>query len=393
MNILFLSRWFPYPPINGSKLRIYNLLRGLAQDHSITLISFADQPNINPNAPELEEICQDVKIVPWKPFDPASRQAGLGLFSSTPRFVVDTFSNEMKQYIQDAISTGNYDLVIASQFDMAVYSEYFKCLPAVFEEIEVGVIYGRYQQAETLWRRLRNGLTWTKHRRYLANQLKNFQAGTVVSQQERTIVSNKIKNGHRLEVIPNCVDLKSYEEIKEIPQPNTLIFTGAFTYNPNYEAMAWFVDEVYPFVQAQNPQISLTITGNHNNRPLPTSKNITLTGFVDDVRPLIARSWISIVPLHVGGGTRLKILEAMALKTPVIATSKGAEGLDAEPGKHLLIADSPKAFADSIIKLHQDTQLRQYLTSNAYRLIQENYDWTTTIPKFLKLIEQVTFTN
>ena len=196
-----------------------------------------------------------------------------------------------------------------------------------------------------------------------------------------------------LEVIPNCVDVASYEAIKETAQPNKLIFTGAFTYYPNYEAMTWFVDNVYPLVQAKIPDISLTITGNHNNLPLPAGKNITLTGFVDDVRPLIAQSWISIVPLHVGGGTRLKILEAMALKTPVIATSKGAEGLDAEHNKHLFIVDSPEDFADSIVKLHHNTQLRQDLVSNAYKLIQEKYDWTATIPKYLNLIEQVTLTN
>lgn len=393
MNILFLSRWFPYPPSNGSKLRIYNILRGLAQHHSVTLISFADQPDLNPHPPELQEICKDVKVIPWKAFDPKSSQAGLGFFSSTPRSVVDTFSVEMKQAIQDALSTGGYDLVIASQFDMAVYSQYFNQLPAIFEEIEVGVIHGRYQQAETFWHRLRNGLTWTKHRRYLARQLKNFQAATVVSQQERAIVSKEVKNGHLLEVIPNCVDLKSYETVEETPQPNTLIFTGAFTYFPNYEAMTWFAGEVYPLVKTEIPDISLTITGNHDNRPLPTGSNITLTGFVDDIRPLIARSWISIVPLHVGGGTRLKILEAMALRTPVIATSKGAEGLEAEHGKHLLIADSPRAFANSIIRLHQDHELRQHLTSNAYRMVQKNYEWSTSIPKFLNLIKQVTYPN
>ncbi|MCB0207888.1 MAG: glycosyltransferase [Anaerolineae bacterium] len=393
MNILFLSRWFPYPPSNGSKLRIYNLLRGLAQDHTITLISFADQPAINTNAPELRKICKEVKTIPWKPFNPDSRQAGMGFFSTTPRFVVDTFSHEMKQTIQDTLSTGDYDLVIASQFDMAVYSEYFKCLPAIFEEIEVGVIYGRYQQAKSVWHRLRSGLTWTKHRRYLAGQLKNFQAATVVSQQEKAIISNKVYQGQLLEVIPNCVDIASYEAVEETPEPNKLIFTGAFTYYANYQAMTWFVDKVYPLVQAKLPDISLTITGNHNNLPLPASKNITLTGFVDDVRPLIAQSWISIVPLHVGGGTRLKILEAMALKTPVIATSKGAEGLDAEHNKHLLIVDSPEDIADAIVRLHHDTALRQELIANAYKLVKEKYDWTATIPKFLTLIDQVALTN
>jgi glycosyltransferase involved in cell wall biosynthesis len=116
---------------------------------------------------------------------------------------------------------------------------------------------------------------------------------------------------------------------------------------------------------------------------------VTLTGFVDDVRPLIAQSWISVVPLHTGGGTRLKILEAMALGTPVVATSKGAEGLDVQSGRHLLIADTPEAFAQSAIRLLKEPELRRQLAKSAYQLIREKYDWAVVIPRFLALTERV----
>jgi glycosyltransferase involved in cell wall biosynthesis len=116
---------------------------------------------------------------------------------------------------------------------------------------------------------------------------------------------------------------------------------------------------------------------------------MTLTGFVDDVRPLIARSWASIVPLHTGGGTRLKILEAMALRTPVIATSKGAEGLDVQSGKHLLIADTPETFVQQVVRLLRQPQLRENLAEEAYALVREKYDWQVIMPHFLNLIEEI----
>jgi glycosyltransferase involved in cell wall biosynthesis len=135
--------------------------------------------------------------------------------------------------------------------------------------------------------------------------------------------------------------------------------------------------------------VQFTITGDHANLPLPPADRVTLTGFVDDVRPLIAAAGVSVVPLRVGGGTRLKILEAMALRTPVVTTSKGAEGLDVQPGEHLLIADTPEAFAAASLRLLQEPGLRQRLADNAYRLVAEKYDWAVTMPRFLELVERV----
>lgn len=389
MKILFLSRWFPYPASNGSKLRIYNLLSGLARHHEVTLLSFNDRPDTEADPTVLKSFCQEVHVIPWSPFNPDSQQARLGFFSATPRSVIDTYSAAMHQHIEQLLATANYDLVIASQIDMAVYSSHFRRLPALFEEVEVGVLYEQFTQAASLWHRLRYGLTWAKYRRYLSSLLQNFQVCTVVSKQERNLLSKAVNYTQPIEVIPNCVDVTSYRDVCEEPQPNSLIFTGSFSYFPNYEAMSWFLNEAFPLIQAQVPEVRLTITGDHANRPLPPASNVILTGFVDDVRPVIARSWGSVVPLHTGGGTRLKILEAMALGTPVVATSKGAEGLDAAAGEHLLIADSPEAFADAVVKLLKEPELRQRLVTNAHCLVRQKYDWTVVLPSFLNLVEHI----
>ncbi len=389
MHILFLSRWFPFPPNNGSKIRIHNLLRGLSQHHTVSLLSFVDEDDAEPDIAAASVVCHSVRVVRRKPFAPDGWQARLAFLSVTPRSVIDTFSPDMATAILETLANGSVDLVVASQVDMAVYSRYFRGKPAIFEEVETGVLYEQFAHAESLLQLLRYGLTWAKHRRYLRLLFKDFRACTVVSRQERELLRQVVGGIETIEVLPNCIDLAEYEGVNEQTQPNTLIFMGAFSYNPNYEAMIWFVDKVLPIIQSELPDVHLTITGNHQNRPLPPAENVTLTGFVDDIRPLVARSWASIVPLHTGGGTRLKILEAMALGTPVIATPKGAEGLDGEPGKHLLIADTPAAFADAVIQVLKNEPLRQQLAENGLALVREKYNWPAVLPNYLNLIDKV----
>jgi glycosyltransferase involved in cell wall biosynthesis len=167
-----------------------------------------------------------------------------------------------------------------------------------------------------------------------------------------------------------------------------LIFSGSFRYQPNYYAMQWFVSQVFPLILEKIPEVQLVITGDHANLPLSQTKNISLAGYVDDIKSLIASCNVSIVPLWSGGGTRLKILEAMALGTPVVATSKGAEGLLAENGEHILIADQPEIFARTVIKILTDKKLREFLASNALQLVKAKYDWRAMMPKFLGFLER-----
>ena len=389
MKILFLSRWFPYPINNGSKLRIYNLLSGLSQLHDVTLLSFADQPEASPEAPEVAAICSKVGIIPWREFNPNTMRARLAILSLKPRSVVDTFSPEMAQAITDALHAQHYDLIIASQLQMAAYYPYFQNIPALFEEIEIGLFHDQAFSSDGKVR-LRQSLTWFKLRMYLSQLLNFFQACTVVSERERQLLLQNIsKFNNPVEVIPNCLNMDEYKIIKVEKKSNTLIFTGPFKYHANYEAMLWFVGEVFPFVLEQVPNAHLIITGDHANLPLPSSKNITLTGYVDNIKTLIASSSVNIAPLLSGGGTRLKILEAMALGIPVVATSKGAEGLDVIDGEHLLLANSPMEYAECVIRLLKDENLCLQLTKKARMLMQEKYNWGRVLSDYLELIDTI----
>jgi len=387
MNILFLSRWFPYPPGNGSKLRIYNLLRGLARQHTVNLLSFADEPVAASDVQVMQSICESVQVVPWTGFTPTSSRARAGFLSLTPRSMLDTFSPEMDHRIRQTLLDNRIDLVIASQIDMAAYADSFRDYPALFEEVEIGVLYDQFQQAGSLLGRARYGLTWAKYRRYLRRLMRNFSYSTVASEQERQLLHRVLPDTGRVQVMPNCINLADYSAVAELEQAHTLIYTGAFSYFANYQAMTWFVGQVYPRIKADVPAARLVITGNHADRPLPPAPDVTLTGFVDDVRPYIASAAVSLAPIWHGGGTRLKILEAMALRTPVVATSKGAEGLDVTHREHLLIADSPTEFAAAVVRLLGDESLRERLAENAFQRVRQKYDWAALMPEFLELVQ------
>jgi glycosyltransferase involved in cell wall biosynthesis len=171
------------------------------------------------------------------------------------------------------------------------------------------------------------------------------------------------------------------------------VYAGALTYHANYDAAQYLLADIYPRLAAKVPGLTLRVTGGTRGvdlDALPTHPGVHYTGYVPDIRPVVARSWVSVVPLRVGGGTRLKILESMALGTPVVSTSKGAEGLEVTHGENILIADDPRDFADSVTEVLQSPALRARLASGGRRLVETTYAWDIVGPRLRALVEQVT---
>jgi glycosyltransferase involved in cell wall biosynthesis len=209
-----------------------------------------------------------------------------------------------------------------------------------------------------------------------------------VSEPERELLTRNFPRcKSAVEVIPNCVQVNGYDTHQSEPVSNQLIFSGSFRYYANYEAMLWFVREVYPLVLEQVPDAHLIITGDHAGLSLPSTPNVTLAGYVDNIKALVASSWVSIAPLLNGGGTRLKILESMATRTPVVSTSKGAEGLEAISGEHLFVADDSSDFASYVVRILKNRALRDKIAASAYRFVKEKHNWETVMPHFLQLVE------
>jgi glycosyltransferase involved in cell wall biosynthesis len=384
VRILFLSRWYPYPPDNGSKIRVHGLLGSLCERHEVTLVSFRDpggQP-AEPTAPAPVEVFS----CPFRDFEPSSARARLAFASATPRFLVDTFSPGLDGLIRRTVERTRFDVVVASQLSMAAYHEAFDGIPAIFEEVELGV-YRPDASSQSPAARFRMGLTWAKHRRYMARLLPSFACCTVASEVERRLLAEAVPGYDAVHVVPNAVD------IERVPPVGTrtagsLIFTGSMRYAPNREAMAWFVDEVLPTLRARVPGVRLTITGDGDGTAFAAAPDIVLTGRVPDVRPLVASAAVSVAPLLTGGGTRLKILEAMAVRTPVVATSKAAEGLDARHGEHLLVADTPEAFAQAVERLLARPDEAGAMAERAHALCLARYDARAVGSAFLRLVDE-----
>lgn len=377
MRVLFLSGWYPYPADNGARIRILNLLRQLAVDHQVTLLTFARRPPSDEQLAAVRCLCADVRVAPHVEFHPTRLRAVLGLLSTRPRSFTDTYSRPMADLVRAACAERRYDLVIASQIQMAPYALMVDDTPRLLEEMELATI--REQGLYGGWaRRARYGLTWIKTARFVRRMLERFDGCTVVSAQERALLARAAPDYRRVWIVPNGVDLDTYAGDFGAPEPNTLIHTGALTYQANYDAVGYFLKEVYPLVLRRRSGTVLRITGATDGLDLsglPASPGAVFTGYLDDIRPALARSWVSVVPLRIGGGTRLKILEAMALGTPVVSTTKGAEGLDVCHGENILIADTPVGLADAILGVLGDPSLRARLAAGGRGLVEERYGW------------------
>lgn len=380
MRILFLSRWFPYPADNGSRLRVFNLLKCLGARHEVDLLSFSSEPPTPAARQALGLFCRRVEAVPFRDYQPTSFRALAGLLSPLPRSVVDTHSPAFAAKVVEWGRAANYDLVIASELGSAPYALLVPGVRRVLEGLEVSLFYEPYAQERRLPRKLRHGLTWWKTQHYLRQLARGFAGCTVVSAREleRVRLAAPEFSGERMTVIPNGVDIARYQPGEAALEPDSLVYSGALTYHANFDAVDFFLREVFPRIRAQRPQTRLYITGATAGVPLerlPADPQVTFTGYLDDIRPRMASAWCSIVPLRRGSGTRLKILEALALGTPVVATPKGAEGLDLTPGDDLLIAEDPAQFADAVVRLLADPALRARLSAHGRQTVAAGYDW------------------
>jgi glycosyltransferase involved in cell wall biosynthesis len=358
----------------------------------VHLLSFTAEPISPEQVQAMSAYCQRVETVLYKPFQPGSLKAVRGFFSLRPRSVVDTFNPEMQAQVERTIRAYPLDAVVASQLDMAPYAARLPIRVKVFEELELTSLYEQAGLALNLLHSARARLMWWKHSRYARQMMRCFGGCTVVSPKERELV-RKIAPGYALLcVIPNGVDVSANVGDFGVPEADTLIYSGALTYHANFDAVAYFLREIWPLIQAERPNTRFAVTGKLEGVPverLPHLPGVTFTGYLADVRPAVARSWVSVVPLRLGGGTRVKILEAMALGTPVVATSKGVEGLELQAGRDVLVADTPADFAAQVLRLLGEPNLRLTLSRQARQTVAARYDWAAIGHTFNQFLDEV----
>lgn len=389
-RLLFLSRWFPFPADNGSKQRILHLLQALAPSYSVTLLSFVAHPPRKEDLEAAERLCARVQTVPLKVFEPRGPARLVDFLGSKPRSVSATMSPEMSDWVRRLHGEREFDVVVGSQIDMAPYALELPSVPRVLDELELGAFEEQVQMAGSFPALIRKRLMWNKRAAYVRTLLTSFDACTVVSEPELRLATSIGVDPEQIVVVPNGVDAQPASSPRGTPAPGSMIYAGSVTYRPNLDAVKYFAELILPKIHQKRPDARFLVTGGTGDIDLSGLRNggrVVFSGWVPDVRELIASSWLSVAPIQSGGGTRVKILEALSLGVPVVSTTKGCEGLDLVPGIHVLIGDDPASFAHATLSLLEDGHLRSRIGENGRLQVLRRYGWTDIGMKFATVIE------
>lgn len=381
MKILFLSPRQCWPPRSGAKLREYHFARALGERAGLTYAYFAD-PGEKPLTLEQLPFCERIVSVP-KPAAYGIAKLARGVFGRWPLPVLNYTSGEMRRAIAQLPGARDFDLVHFDSIHMLRYAEQLGAARVVYNwhniESELMRRYGH--SVPSLARRLYASHTARKLEG-LERQILGSGFGHIVCSERERVQLQHIAPLARIAVIENGVDTRQFTELEQGPEAlDRIVFIGKMDYYPNVDAVTAFVRGVWPRIRERMPSLRLSVVGAD---PAPSVlalrevAGVEVTGTVPDVGPYYRGSLAAIVPLRTGGGTRLKILEAMAARTAVISTEVGAEGLSVTPGRDILIAEasSTEAWIEHLTVLAGSPQRREQITNAAFELVQSRYDWS-----------------
>jgi polysaccharide biosynthesis protein PslH len=389
MNILQIAPKVPFPLLDGGAIGIFNITKHLSlRGHNITFVTFA-----NDDITSLSEFRKYCNLITLRK-DTGNKVSGLlkNIFSEIPYTHFKYRSEEFLELIKRELTVNHYDVVHLDHLHMSFYGSYIK------NNFKIPVLLREHNFETLIWERLYNSETnifkkiiyknqYKKIKNYEPKECKKFDKCLMVTDAD---ARNLLKEDSSIpvEVVPAGVDLK-YFPVSDASffDERTLLFVGSLDWFPNVDAFKWFYSNVFPVVKKRYPDVILKVVGKN---PPDEIKNISdpsvkVLGKVDDVRPHFKDAHVCVVPLRIGGGMRIKILEMFAMKKAVVSTSVGAEGIDIENGKHLLIADTENEIADSISKYFEDKNFTISTALSGYELVSEKYSWTGIAEKLEKI--------
>jgi len=399
LKILFLSQRFLFPQDSGGKIRTGKILEHLKKQFSITVISNVEPAKDNPYMPEMKKLCDKFIQVPWVETKRFTLKWYLEIlkksFSIYPVTMLNDYSPELEEAVLKELANDSYDLAICDFMQSTLNFRNVKNIPTLlFQHNVESTIPQRHTQrakepiSKIFW--------WLQYRKMFYHERKEcqrFDAVVAVSGEDR----RRFEDWYGLSnvrTIPTGVDTEHYSPDNEINEEKSIVFVGSMDWLPNHDAMTYFIDRIFPLIKAEEGDAKLVIVGRKpsaqflksiHNRP-----DIEATGWVDDTRPYIARSSVFVVPIRIGGGTRMKIYEGMAMGKACVSTTVGAEGLPIQNGEHIYLADTEREFANAVITLLQNKELRQEVGARARQYVYENFRWEKVAENFARICFDIT---
>ncbi|MEM7466645.1 MAG: glycosyltransferase family 4 protein [Pseudomonadota bacterium] len=398
MRIAFLSQRFLMPMDTGGKIRTGNILEQLNKKHDITWVG-----NYNPRKDEqyredISRFCQRFIPVEWNEPERGSprfyARLAKNLCSTFPVTALNDYSPELEQALLETLAEQEFDLAICDFVQSALLFRQVKNIPTLlFTHNVEAKIFERHLDAagnpatQLLW--------WSQQKRmarFEKQSVHKFDRVIAVSDNDAAIFEREYGADNAVS-IPTGVDIDFYQPgDPEKSDPHNIVFCGSMDWLPNEDGMKFFLTEIAGLLDARLENWSLTIVGRNPSDAMQAlagqSPNVTLTGWVDDVRTYLETAGVCIVPLRIGGGTRMKIYEAMAMGKAVVATTVGAEGLEGENGRDICLVDQPTDIAEAIVELVLDHDKRRAMEQSARRLVEENFSWARVADRFSEICNE-----
>ena len=389
MRIFFIGQRVPFPPDRGDKITTFNEIRHLSTKHEVHVFCLADGRRDLDNVPELLRYARSVTAVPvigWT----GKLRALKALFAGGPLSVAAFNEAELHNAIRQKFAEIRPDLIMIYSCNVAQYAEHFPQVPRIMQFAELDS--SRWGQFA---RRSRPPLRWVyaiEERRFFAYErqiARTFSHALVCTAAEQCDFERLIP-GAPVSLVGNGVDLEYFRSEGIAKQPGSMVFTGVMDYFPNVDAVFWFCNEILPIVQRQVPQAGLTICGSRPTAPvrrLAKRRGVTVTGRVPDTRPYMDRAEVFVAPLRMARGIQNKLLEAMAMGLPCVASAATTAGTAVPDGEGILVADDRDEFAEHVVRLLRDGAFRAQLAGKARAAAELNYRWETQLAYLDRVVE------
>lgn len=392
MRILYLAQRVPYPPDRGDKITTYREIAYLARRHEVSVACLADGSEDLQNVAGLKPLTVSVDAVPLRR-TPARLRALAALASRTPLTVAYFNERALHARVANRMAAGRFDAIVVYSSGMAQFVEKYGEVPRIMQFADLDSLKWR-QYADNFfpprrWVYATEARRLLRYERHIAQTFRHSLVSTPRELQDFARLIPDVPAS----CVSNGVDLDYFQPLEMGKENASLVFTGIMDYFPNVQGVRWFCREVLPLVRAQAPDAELTICGARPHavvQALGRLPGVKVTGRVADVRPYLARAQVGVVPLHIARGIQNKLLEAMAMALPTVATTPAFEGVGARAETHLLVADRPDDFAAAVVRLLRDEQLRTRLGQAARAYTEANYRWETQLARLDEVLASIT---